>query len=100
MFLAAERLEGIERRGMPGDQDVEEVPHGSHGLVLGGTVSGALENGRDRSGWIEGLRGGQKSSLGRRSVYGDVVNDNLLCAEQVPADGLLEEAIHAGRGLA
>ena len=137
MLAAADRLEGIQGGGVPGDQSVEEMPEGSQGLVLGGTVAGevvneaagqarrdlgelkaliltpgeeaphhtrigaagvrvrdpcseeliggkegigagALEHGRDRSGRIQGLRGGQQGDLGRGWVHGDLGNDNYL----------------------
>ena len=43
-YLPRNDWKGLCGVAWPGNQDVEEVPHGSHGLVLGGTVSGALEN--------------------------------------------------------
>ena len=42
MLAAADRLEGIQGSGVPGDQGVEEMPQGGQGLVFGGTVAGEL----------------------------------------------------------
>ena len=42
MLAAANRLEGIQRCGVTGDQGVEEMPQGGQGLVFGGTVAGEL----------------------------------------------------------
>ena len=42
MLATADRLEGIEGSGVPGDQDVEEMPQGGQGLVLGRAVPGDL----------------------------------------------------------
>ena len=56
-----------------GDPGGEELIGGKQGIA-----SGALEDGRDRSVRIQGLRGRQKSSLGRGPVYGDLGNDNYL----------------------
>ena len=39
-LAAADRLEGVERCGVAGDQGVEEMPEGGQGLVLGGAVAG------------------------------------------------------------
>ena len=44
MLAAADRLEGIQGGGVPGDQSVEEMPEGNQGLVLGETVAGELVN--------------------------------------------------------
>ena len=41
---AADRLEGIERCGVAGDQGVEEMPQGGQGLVFGRAVAGELVN--------------------------------------------------------
>ena len=35
VLAAADRLEGIQGRGVTGDEGVEEMPEGSQGLVLG-----------------------------------------------------------------
>ena len=40
--------------------------------------AGALEDSRDRSEGIQGLGSGQKSSLSRGAVHGDLGNDNYL----------------------
>ena len=61
VFPALDRLEGVEWRGMPGHQGVEEVPQGSQGLVLGCAVAGELVDETAGQAWrnpgeIEGLR--------------------------------------------
>ena len=73
---------------------VEEAPHdagiGAAGVGIGdpggeeliggkqGLGAGALEDSRDRSGLDRGLGSGQKGSLGRGTVHGDLGNDNYL----------------------
>ena len=42
MLAAADRLEGIQRGGVAGDQGVEEMPEGGQGLVFGRAVAGEL----------------------------------------------------------
>ena len=42
MLPAPDRLEGVERRGAPGHQGVEEMPQGRQGLVLGSAVASEL----------------------------------------------------------
>ena len=56
-----------------GDPCSEELIGGKEGIG-----AGALEHGRDRSDGIQGLGGGQKGSLGRGTVHGDLGNDNYL----------------------
>ena len=54
-----------------GDPSGEELIGGEQGIA-----AGALKDYGDRSGQIEGLRGGQQDGLCRRSVHGDLGNDN------------------------
>ena len=56
-----------------GDPCSEELIGGKEGIG-----AGALEHGRDRSVRIEGLGSGQKGSLSRGAVHGDLCNDNSL----------------------
>ena len=61
MLAAADRLEGIERRSVPGHQGVEEVPEGGQGLILGRAVAGELVDeaageARRDPGELEGLQ--------------------------------------------
>ena len=68
VLAAADRLEGIQGRGVTGDEGVEEMPQAGQGLVFGRAVAGALEDSRDRSGGIQGSRGGPQGGLGRGAV--------------------------------
>ena len=41
---------------------------------------------------------GRQGRFDRGTIHGDSVNDISRCAAQVPADDLLGEGIHVGRG--
>ena len=94
---APEQAVATPRAGISGFscyRTVEEAPHdagvGAAGMGIGdaggeeliggkeGIGAGALQDGRDRSGRIEGLGGGQKGGLGRGAVHGGLGNDNYL----------------------
>ena len=64
-----------------GDPGGEELIGGKQGIA-----SGALEDGRDRSGGIQGLGSGQKSGLSRGAVHGDLGNETpfILLYKQEP----------------
>ena len=92
---APEQAAAIPRAGISGFscyRTVEEAPHhtgvGAAGVrvrdpcreeLIGGKEGigpGALEDGRDRSGRIQGSGGGQQGGLCRGTVHGDLGNDN------------------------
>ena len=63
-----------------GDPGGEELVGGKQSIA-----AGALEDHGDRAEGIQGLGSGQKGSLGRRSVDGDLGNDKNLSRESSPA---------------
>ena len=55
------------------DAGGEELIGGKQGIG-----PGALKHGRDRSGGVQGLGGGQQGGFGRGAVHGDLGNDTYL----------------------
>ena len=99
MLSATDRLEGIERCGVTGDQGIEEMPEGGQGLVLGRAVAGELvdeaaaQAGGD-PGEIEGLflapgeEAPYDAGIGAAGVgIGDPCGEELIGGEQGIAAG-------------
>ena len=103
VLAAADRLEGIEWRGVPGHQSVEEIPQLGQGLVLGRAVPGELVDeaagaARRDPGEIEGLQlaSGEEAphhaGVGAAGVgIGDPGGEELIGREEGIAAGALED---------